>query len=263
MTSMQHHGIHSETAGDPAHPLVVLVHGSMDRSAGMLRLSRRLDDDHHVLRYDRRGYGRSSHVGPFGIDQHVDDLVELLDGRRAVLVGHSFGGNVSLAVAARRPDLVAGVAIYETPLSWMPWWPTTSAGSRAVMSGEDPADAAESFMRRLIGDQRWEELPQRTRDTRRAEGPAMIGELADIRRTPPWQVDDIRVPLLVGYGTKGAEHHRRGMGWLAGEVPGARLVVMDGCGHAAPNTDAARFREEIVDPLLVMSGEPWARGATV
>ncbi len=40
-------------------PLAVLIHGSMDRSAGMLKLSRRLDDTYHVLRYDRRGYGRS------------------------------------------------------------------------------------------------------------------------------------------------------------------------------------------------------------
>ena len=56
MGGVQHGGIHSETAGDPANPLVVLIHGSMDRGAGLLRLSRRLDHDHHVLRYDRRGY---------------------------------------------------------------------------------------------------------------------------------------------------------------------------------------------------------------
>ncbi|HTH07213.1 MAG TPA: alpha/beta fold hydrolase, partial [Ilumatobacteraceae bacterium] len=86
---MQHGGINSDTAGDPANPLVVLIHGSMDRGAGMLRLSRRLDHDHHVLRYDRRGYGRSSHRGPFTIAQHVADLEELLAGERAVLVGHS------------------------------------------------------------------------------------------------------------------------------------------------------------------------------
>ena len=97
----------SEEAGSDRAPLIVLVHGSMDRSAGLLKLSRRLDADHRVLRYDRRGYGRSApHPGPFGMDGQVADLVELLDGRPAVVFGHSYGGNVALAAAARRPDLV-------------------------------------------------------------------------------------------------------------------------------------------------------------
>ncbi|MEO7370491.1 MAG: hypothetical protein ABIZ69_06505, partial [Ilumatobacteraceae bacterium] len=68
----------SEEAGDPTHPLIVLIHGSMDRSAGMLKLSRRLDTEFLVLRYDRRGYGRSfPHPGPFTMGHQVDDLVEL------------------------------------------------------------------------------------------------------------------------------------------------------------------------------------------
>jgi pimeloyl-ACP methyl ester carboxylesterase len=94
--------IWSEEAGPDDAPLVVLIHGSMDRSAGLLKLSRRLDGAHRVLRYDRRGYGRSTpHPGPFGMADQVADLVALLDGRPAVLFGHSYGGNVALALAAR------------------------------------------------------------------------------------------------------------------------------------------------------------------
>ena len=116
----------------------------MDRSAGMLKLSRRLDADFRVLRYDRRGYGRSfPHAGPFTMDAQVDDLVALLAGRKAVLIGHSYGGNVALATADRHPDLVAGVAVYETPLSWEPWWPGTTAGSIAVAEAGKPREAAE------------------------------------------------------------------------------------------------------------------------
>jgi pimeloyl-ACP methyl ester carboxylesterase len=102
---------HEET-GPVDAPLVVLIHGSMDRSTGMLRLSRKLDAEARVLRYDRRGYGRSApHDGPFDMGEQVADLVELLGGRRAVLVGHSYGGNVALATAARHPQLVSAVAI--------------------------------------------------------------------------------------------------------------------------------------------------------
>ena len=43
----------------PAAVHIVLVHGSLDRSAGMTKLSRRLEDGFRVARYDRRGYGRS------------------------------------------------------------------------------------------------------------------------------------------------------------------------------------------------------------
>ena len=77
------------------------------------------------------------------------DLVGLLDGRRALVFGHSYGGNVALATAARHPELVVAVAVYETPLSWLDWWPGTTAGADAIATRGDPADAAERFVRRL------------------------------------------------------------------------------------------------------------------
>ena len=59
----------AEEAGDAAHPLIVLVHGSMDRSSGMLKLSRRLDKDFAQLALRPPRYGRSfPHDGPFTMD---------------------------------------------------------------------------------------------------------------------------------------------------------------------------------------------------
>ena len=126
--------------GPPDGPLVALVHGTMDRSAAMVLLSRRLDDDYRVLRYDRRGYARSrTALGPFTMDAHVADLADLLDGRRAVVFGHSYGGNVALALAERHPQLVRAVAVFEVPLSWLPWWPGSTgrraAGTRSIAGG--------------------------------------------------------------------------------------------------------------------------------
>lgn len=252
------HGLFVEEDGDEGAPVVAVVHGSMDRAAGMIRVARRLRSRFRVVRYDRRGYGRSVHEGPFGADAQVADLVAVLAGRRAVLIGHSYGGNVALATAARHPDLVAAAAIYETPLSWAPWWPASTAGSRAVDEPGTTEEAAERFMRRLIGDQRWEELPQRVRDQRRSEGAALVGELGDLRVNPPWHPEDLRLPVVFGYGSNGAAHHQRGMTDAAAMLPGAQLVVLDGCGHDAPLWRADQLVAELVEPALTAAGPPWS-----
>jgi len=242
--------LHVEHAGDSTHPLVVLVHGAMDRAAGMLRLSRRLDRDHHVIRYDRRGYGRSGkHPGPFDLDGHVEDLVAVLDGRRGLLVGHSYGGNIALAVAERHPELVSAVAVYEAPRSWEPWWPSSSAAAMAHEAVLDPAEGAELFMRRVIGDARWEGLPERTRQIRRAEGVPLREELTSIRQRAPWSGDGILAPTTIGYGTKARPHHVQAMTEAARLIPAAQLVVMPDCGHMANQTHPDLFRELLIDPL--------------
>jgi pimeloyl-ACP methyl ester carboxylesterase len=250
----------AEEAGDSEHPLVVMIHGSMDRSAGMLKLSRRLDTDFRVLRYDRRGYGRSfPHAGPFSMDAQVTDLVELLAGRKAVLVGHSYGGDIALTAADRHADLVAGAAVYEMPLSWEPWWPRTTAGSLAVAESGEPEAAAERFLRRMLGDQRWEALPERTKDARRGEGLAMIGELSDLGRARPWDPERITVPVVTAFGSLGAPHHHKGMRHAA-DLLGCPLVELSGCRHDAPLSHPDLFRTEVIDPLMRWVGPPWSAG---
>jgi len=247
----------SEEAGDPDRPLIALVHGSMDRSAGMLKLSRRLDPDFRVLRYDRRGYGRSHpHPGPFAMSAQVDDLVALLAGRRAVVVGHSYGGDVALATADRHPELVAGVAVYETPLSWLPWWPNTTAGSIAMAQRSDTSDAAEQFMRRILGQRRWEALPERVKETRRAEGVALVAELSDLRDNQPWRPENVTMPAITAYGTLASAHHSAGMTYAA-ELLGCPVVVLPDCRHDAPFSHPELFRQAIVDPLFGMVGPPY------
>jgi pimeloyl-ACP methyl ester carboxylesterase len=250
-----HVAIWADEAGPESAPLVALVHGSMDRSTGMLKLSRQFDRAHRVVRYDRRGYGRSvpahgMHPGPFDMAHQVDDLLELLAGRPSVLVGHSYGGNVALALAAQHPHLVRAIAVYETPLSWEAWWPVNTAGSAAVASAGDPEAAAEVFMRRMIGDARWDALPERTRATRRIEGAAMVAELNDLRANRPWAADRIRVPVITGYGSLGSPHHQRGMRHVADQIAGARVVELPDCRHDAPLSHAALFAERLVHPLL-------------
>lgn len=245
-------GIWSATAGHTGAPHVVLVHGSLDRSAGLLKLSRRLVDRYRVTRYDRRGYGRSRpHPGPFGMEHQVADLIEVIEQAPdavgpVVVVGHSYGGNVALAAADRHPDLVDGVVTFESPLSWLSWWPSSGAGGSAMAWSDDPEEAAERFMRRLIGDARWDKLPPSSRAARRAEGSAMIGELADLRQNAPWQADRITVPVLALHGGHGQEHHRAGTEALTAMLPTATMRTVDGARHFGPNTHPDAVAEMVI-----------------
>jgi pimeloyl-ACP methyl ester carboxylesterase len=236
--------LHVTATGDDAGPLVVLVHGSMDRASSFGHLARRLRDL-QVVRYDRRGYGRSRDAGPpADVQGHADDLLEVLGGRRAVVVGHSFGGTVALVAASREPGLVGGLLLYEPALSWLPWWPETSAGGSAVAVA-DPADAAEAFLRRMIGG-RWDTLPARTRADRRAEGPALVAELRSLRAGPPCDVAAIDLPAVVLRGDRSPEHLRRGAEVLAAWLPRAELLEVAGAGHGGhlshPDALAAQVR---------------------
>ena len=247
----------SDVAGARSAPTAVVVHGSMDRAAGLLRLSRRLDATHRVIRYDRRGYGRSVDVGPpWTVDANIDDLEAVLAAASApaLVFGHSFGGNVALGLAARRPDLVAAVIVYETPLSWLDWWPGDSAGA-AAMAADDPGDAAEAFMRRLVGDAIWERLPASKQAERRAEGAAMVAELADLRRGAPWQGDGIQAPVLALYGEHARPHHLAAMRALVDMIPQCRVAMVPEAGHAGPHTHADAVAAAMAPFVLSFSGD--------
>lgn len=224
---------------------VVLVHGSLDRSSAFARTARALAGL-DVVRYDRRGYGRSLAVGACTtfVDQ-VDDLAEVVGERPAVIVGHSLGGVVALAFAQRHPDRALAVVAYEAPLAWEPWWPSVTAGAAAMAGDTDPADAAERFMRRMIGDERWAGLPERTREQRRAEGPALVAELRSIRAPSPapYVPEDVLVPVVAAHGTTSAPHHQETARVLAARAPQGELVVVEGAGHGVHLTHPAALAD--------------------
>jgi pimeloyl-ACP methyl ester carboxylesterase len=218
-------------------PVVVLVHGSLDRSTSFTRVLRRLTDLHTVV-YDRRGYHRSRDAVPLatGIDGHVDDLLAVIGGRPAVVVGHSYGGTVALGAALRHdpPSTITSLAAYEPPLPWLPPWTGRRTRPRPVGEDEDPGDAAERFFRRMVGERSWERLPESAREARRADGPALVAELRAIRvDDAPFDVTALRIPSLFGRGELSVDHHREGVAWLVDRVPGAELWELPGANHGA------------------------------
>jgi pimeloyl-ACP methyl ester carboxylesterase len=107
-----------EEAGSGAPPIVLVHDLAADHSSfeGQFRyFSRR----HRVVTVDLRGHGQSDKPSQAcTVAMLADDLVWLcyeLGLHRPVLVGCGLGGMVALDLAARYPDLPAGVVVAPTP----------------------------------------------------------------------------------------------------------------------------------------------------
>lgn len=230
-------------------PLVVLVHGTLDRGDSFRRVVRRLPWA-DVVTYDRRGYQASRQDGPpTDLRGHIRDLVAILhqlvpDHGPALLAGHSFGGDVVLGAILAAPALVTAAVVYEPPLPWLgfgrspgdgapPAAPSRLPGGNAPW-GDDPAIAAERFFRAMVGPGSWDRLSAHQRQERRLDGAALLEELRSLRDGAPFDVTKIHVPLVVARGgPASAPHHRAGAAWLADHVPGGVLVEVPGASHGA------------------------------
>lgn len=250
-------GLHLRAStGGGGGPLVILVHGSMDRGAAFARVMAGLTEL-DVCRYDRRGYGASPLEGEgLGLDGHVADLLAVAGGRACVVVGHSFGGVIALAAACRQPDVVTGVGAFEAPMQWQPWWPVDSAGSTAARQAEQGADgrvAAEAFLRRVLGDDRFLALPGR--EQRLAEGKALVAEMLSVRHGPvPYDLATFPVPVLAGTGTASLPHMQRAAAVLAAEVPRGELFELEGADHGAHVRQPAAFAAFVRRAVALAAG---------
>jgi pimeloyl-ACP methyl ester carboxylesterase len=104
--------VHVERRG--SGPRVVLVHGSVADGQGTWLLQRPLADRFELVVPDRPGYGHNPPVEREDFEVDAPLVAELLEDG-AHLVGHSYGGVVSLLAAAKRPDAVRSLTVIEPP----------------------------------------------------------------------------------------------------------------------------------------------------
>ncbi len=225
---------------------VVAIHGAVDRAAGMIRVCRNIDQC-EVVRYDRRGYGRSGFLGvPCTFEQHVEDLEAVIGDRPTVHFGHSYGGSIALAAASRVNPLIRGIISYEAPRGWEPWWPPPPGADI------DPADAAEHFVKRMIGQHRWGLLPAKTRSKLREQGGLMVHEL-HTQEIQQYRIEDITVPLILGVGELSGPHAHRAAALAAEEAAQSRVVEIEGARHDAPMSHSRQVVGLIGDVLKKVS----------
>lgn len=145
---------------DRDNPILIFVHGG----PGAVEMpfawtfQRPWEDFFTVVHYDQRGAGRSYPLNSpealaptMTLERYRDDAIELIEllqerygERKVVLMGHSWGSFVGLAVALERPDLLhayvgvgQGIDFRESEKAGMAW-----TRARALAAGDEEAVAA-------------------------------------------------------------------------------------------------------------------------
>ncbi len=233
---------------------VVLVHGAMDRARSFTRLIRHLTAaGFDCVSYDRRGYEDSALQDPFsiesppGIEDHIDDLAEVIGSEPSIVFGHSVGGTIALCLAEQNRAPIKALVTFESPLPWMSFW--QRSGAYAIVPGTEIAqefaeEFATKFMVRMIGEHRWDRLPPSTKRRRRAEGAVLVAEMSTIgHRLPALDPSRIRVPCLVARGENAAPRHIQAVDYLVGHIPHAIEIVVAGTDHGIHLSNPKRAAE--------------------
>lgn len=102
-----------------AGPAIVLLHaGIVDSRSWEPLVPHLVAADHRVVRYDRRGFGRSvTEDVAYSNRADLVALLDVLDIGRACLVGNSQGGQIAADVACEFPDRVAALVLAGATIS--------------------------------------------------------------------------------------------------------------------------------------------------
>lgn len=120
--------MHVVEMGPADAPAIVMIHGIMSQlRVFTYALAGRLAGDHRVIVMDRPGWGYSTLTGPrLDLSAQADAVaaaIARLGLEKPLLVGHSMGGAVSLALALRHPQAVRAlglIAPYTQPIDTPP-----------------------------------------------------------------------------------------------------------------------------------------------
>jgi pimeloyl-ACP methyl ester carboxylesterase len=217
-----------------------------------------------LLAPDRPGWGRSP-LAVGGIARGADAAARELDREgveRAVVVGHSFGGAVALAMAARHPRRVSSIvllapAAHRAALNRVDRAlanPVVGGAAAFVGIGAAEAIVRRPALRRIVASHGKGALPTSVEligpalGTRRhwrsfaAEQRALIGEVPALEQALP----AISAPAVA---LAGGEDHAVPPAAVRGVVaalPNAELVELQGVGHQLPLEAAERSAAAVV-----------------
>ena len=243
---------------------LVLVHGGFESRRTWDWVVPHLADSFRVLTYDLRGYGESEWPsGQVGSREHVADLVALiehLDLSPAWVAGQSGGGNITLRLAAERPDLLRGIIAHEPGLgSLLADDPTTAPMLEGIpqlvaevterIKSGDHAGAAEQFVEEGLGEGLWAKFPPEFRQDVIDNAPNTLDDLNDPEDST-FDLEWIRGftrPALLTLGDQTAPMFPPIITKLAEALPSAEVQELTGAGHPVQAEQPEDFAEAIND----------------
>jgi len=246
-----------------AGPVVVLLHGQPGSAASWAPVLVELRDHARLIALDRPGY-RATGGPALGFAANAAVVVEVLDAldvESAVVVGHSWGGGVAIALAAARPERVAGLVLvgsvgscssvdaFDRMLALHVLGPVLTYASFRILSRLLPLPAARRHLSALanLDDAAVAELVASADDWRSfvVEQRALMQEVSDLDAV----LHLIEAPTSVIMGEKDFMVPPRVGRELAERIPRAECTLVAGVGHVipveAPRAVAAAVLERI------------------
>ncbi|BCM18963.1 alpha/beta fold hydrolase [Mesorhizobium sp. J8] len=240
-----------EIAG--AEPPLLLIHGFTDTSRSFSLLAPHLPG-RRLIMPDLRSHGASQAGEGCGVADFAADiagLVRRLRLDRPVVVGHSLGGMVSIALAAQYPELIGGMVILASTLK--PDFGSDHQLIDGVAALRDPISPSDPFY------DWWHAcrpgvprafLAGLAQDASAIPAARWRAILEEIRRTDlTAAARAVRAPALIIAGGRDplfGEAHQKSM---AGALTGSRLIWAHDCGHN-PHWDEPAFVAKAIAGVL-------------
>ena len=229
-----------ETHGE-GEPLVYITGAICHRGFTPVRKGAKvIARDFRVFSYDRRGRGDSTDTAPWSLEREIDDVAAVIDaaGGSAVIYGHSSGAVLAFHAAARLPDKVRAVVLYDAP------WVADDADADEYASLREEVEAlldrgknGTAIRRFLVGigmPKAFAYLLPVMPGWRRiaALAPTLRYDLALTAGTPPLDnASRIGEPVHVMFGERSPKQLHRVATALAETIPGATHEVVAGQDH--------------------------------
>ncbi len=247
--------LHYVERGDAGGPPLVLIHGAMMAVQDWdLSILGRLAARHRVIAFDRPGYGWSTRPKDrrWTMMAHAElmlDAVRRLGLQKPLVVGHSWGAGIALAMAIRAPQAVRGAVLlsgyyYPTPrpdfaLQAIPAIPGLGAVLRHTTSPLTTRLAAAvqikwMFAPNPVPSYFWEQFPigfMHRPGQILAEGDdfKLIGESA-AELAPHYQETAVPVVIMAGESDKVVDPHGHSLR-LHREIPHSAVYIVPRTGH--------------------------------
>jgi pimeloyl-ACP methyl ester carboxylesterase len=113
--------IHYLGWGEPDREGLVFVHGGGAHAHWWTHVAARFANEFRVVALDLSGHGDSDHRENYVLEQWTEEVLAAADAGgiagRPIVVGHSMGGFVTIATAARHGEQLEGVIVCDSPVT--------------------------------------------------------------------------------------------------------------------------------------------------